>query len=449
MKYPHLWMRVYNTPLMILPEKAMVIEQVLRGRFEGHAGVPQELAVDAATPRPSAFSFRGADKPYRMSEGRVATIPVIGALVQRGSFIDAMSGLTSYNRINGLLDEALADSDVGGILLEIDSPGGEVHGVFDLAKKIYAARGVKPVWAAINEESYSAGYAITAAAERICLPESGCLGSIGVIALHVDQSKRDEKAGCVYTAIYAGKWKNDWTEHAPLSDHARKAGQAEVDRYYGLFTGGVAMMRGIDEDVVRATEAGILAPAAAIELGLADAIGTITDTLAELEAHVEARSKTNFLTGTRTAAGHSQEKTMQNQGTNQPAAATLTAEQQQAHAAELQAARTESERTGREAGATAERARVKAILGCDEAKGRTKLAQHLAFDTDMNADQAKQMLAVSAVEAAAAPANPLAVAMSSVDNPNVGAGGGAQGGDEDADAMARRIAGVGAAAPAK
>ncbi len=438
--YPQLWTRIYNTPLMIHPDKAALIETVLRTKFlEGHVhameGGPLRQHADATR----SLAFNGRTKPYAMTEHGVAVIPILGTLVQRGSFVDAMSGLTSYGRIGAMLRAAMADDDVRAVMFEVDSHGGEVHGVFELAEKIFEARAEKPVWAAIKEEAYSAGYALAAAAERIFIPPSGCTGSIGVIAMHCDQSQKDAKAGYVYTPIFAGKWKNDFTEHEPLSNHARSSAQSEVDRYYALFTGGVAKMRGVDERKVRATEAGILAPAQAVELVLADEIATMDTALEMLDAQV-ARQKGNvFVMGARTAAGSlSQEGIMAEKQSTEAAAGALTAEQQATHAAAITAARDEGMKAGRTEGITAERARISAILSCEEAKDRSSLASHIAFHTDMAAEDARKMLAAAPAQAAQAAADPLAQAMSNVANPKVGADAGNV---DDVDAAARRIAG--------
>ena len=93
--------------------------------------------------------------------------------------------------------------------------------------------------------AYSAAYAIASAAERVYLPRTGGMGSIGVIAIHVDQSAYDEKKGLKYTAIYAGARKNDFSSHKPLTDKAMEVVQAEVDEVYDLFAETVARNRGI------------------------------------------------------------------------------------------------------------------------------------------------------------------------------------------------------------
>src|SRR6185369_6520362 len=114
------------------------------------------------------------------------------------------------------------------------------------------------------------------------VPKSGMVGSVGVIMLHVDQSGANAKRGLDVTHITAGARKADFSPHAPLSDAALNAAQAMVDRLYGQFVDGVAASRGISPDVVRGTEAGLLNPDQALELGMIDAIGTIGDAMQRL-----------------------------------------------------------------------------------------------------------------------------------------------------------------------
>jgi len=150
-----------------------------------------------------------------------------------------------------------------------------VSGCFELADRIYAARGTKPIEAVANDSAFSAAYAIASACDRITLPNSGGVGSIGVVATHVDVSRYEDRIGITYTNVIAGDKKADYSPHAPLSESARAELQAEVDRLAGIFVGTVARNRGIDADAVRALQAGCLFGPAAIAAGLADYIGTV------------------------------------------------------------------------------------------------------------------------------------------------------------------------------
>jgi signal peptide peptidase SppA len=224
--------------------------------------------------------------PAAATPDGIAVIPIHGSLVKRSLGMEAASGLTSYGEIAAMLDSALADHQVSGILLDIDSPGGEASGSFELARRVREVAAVKPVWAVANDAAYSAAYAIAASAQRLFVTQTGGVGSIGVIALHVDQSVKDAKDGYRFTAITAGAHKNDYSPHEPLSDVAKTELQGEVDRLYSIFTEHVATMRGLDIEAVRATEAGLFFGSNAVAQGLADGIQTLETTLAEFQQFI-------------------------------------------------------------------------------------------------------------------------------------------------------------------
>ncbi len=268
----HLASRVYGTPLLIARAKLDTILAVLGPRI-GLA--PTELALPAIVPT--------ASEPAPSRPG-IAVIPIHGTLVRRAVGLEAASGLTSYTRIATDIDAALANPDVAGILLDIDSPGGEAGGVFELSARIRAASATKPIWAHAGDSAFSAGYAIACAAQRVTLSATGGVGSIGVIALHVDQSVRNAQAGLSVTALYAGAHKNDATPHAPLTPQATDALQTEIDRLYALFVDYVGRMRGLDAEAVRATEAALYFGEDAVAAGLADGVAAFETVLADFAA---------------------------------------------------------------------------------------------------------------------------------------------------------------------
>lgn len=266
---PHLAARLFGVPLAIHRPKLDVILSVLGVRI----GLADLAAPVAYTP-----AVRAPGPP----SGKVAVIPIHGTLVRRTSGIEAESGLTSYTGIAAQLDAALASPEVAAILLDIDSPGGESGGVFDLADRIRAASQVKPVWAVANDMAFSAAYALASAATRVFVARTGGVGSIGVIAMHVDQSVKDAQDGVRYTAVFAGERKNDLNPHEPISNEAHAVLKAEVDRVYDLFVETVARHRGLDAGTVRATEAGLFFGPDAVATGLADAVGSLDDALTQL-----------------------------------------------------------------------------------------------------------------------------------------------------------------------
>ncbi len=267
MVLPHLASRLFGTPLLLARAKLDVVLAVLGERI----GLPA-----AAGP----FPIPAASAPIAAPAG-IAVIPIHGTLVRRSHGLEAASGLTAYSDLSHSLEAALADPQVRGVLLDVDSPGGEAGGVFELAERIRAAASIKPIWAHANDSAFSAAYALAAGAQRLTLSQTAGVGSIGVLALHVDQSVKDTKDGLTYTAITAGARKNDYSPHAPLAAGAAQALQTEVDRLYALFVRQVATHRSLDETTVRATDAGLFFAEDAVGARLADAVGSLDQVLAE------------------------------------------------------------------------------------------------------------------------------------------------------------------------
>jgi signal peptide peptidase SppA len=277
---PHLASRLYGTPLLIARPKLDVILGVMARKFAG-----QPLAMpttESAQPRPPAL---------QIVDG-IAIVPVLGTLVRRSAYLDAASGLMSYHAIQAMAEGAFADPQVRAVLLEVDSSGGEAGGVFDLALRLRAlskASG-KPLWAIADEAALSAAYAIASAAEQLWLTRTAEAGSIGVVAVHVDQSGADAQAGLSYTLLHAGEHKIDGHQHAPLPAEVAADIQADLDRLYDQFVELVAAHRRIDAQAVRATQARIYRGEAALRAGLADRIGTLDGALAALQQRLARRA---------------------------------------------------------------------------------------------------------------------------------------------------------------
>ena len=255
--------RILDVPLMITQSKLDQILYVVSDRI----GLDKTLLVSPTMP----VQARNSNSDYAVNKG-VAIIPIHGTLVHRAYGLSALSGISTYESIRAQLDSALTSPDIDSILLDIDSPGGEVAGVFDLADHIYASRNRKPITAAINERGYSAAFAIASSASAIYMTRTAGVGSVGVIMLHVDRSKANEKAGITYTPIYAGDRKIDGSPNSPLSDKARADAQGVVDTVYSLFVSTAARNLNVSESVIRNTQAGTYHGQAAIDIGLAHKI---------------------------------------------------------------------------------------------------------------------------------------------------------------------------------
>ncbi len=282
---PHIASRVLDTPLVIGQAKLEAILAVIGPRIGIEAPASGRLGISnrEGLPAPAVMNGDGQRRGVNLvtPEG-IAVIPVFGTLVKRAGAIEAASGLTSYGHLEDRIMDAATDPAVRAVLLDIDSPGGEAAGVFDLSDLVFEARSLKPVWAVADEEAFSGAYAIASAAERLFVPRTGGLGSIGVVAVHVDRSARDAMEGFRTTTVYAGARKNDFNPHETLKDGARRTLQAEVDRVYALFVDTVARNRGLTADAVRATEARLFFGEDAVAAGLADEVGTMRSAFAAL-----------------------------------------------------------------------------------------------------------------------------------------------------------------------
>lgn len=295
--YPHVVARVFDRPLMIAPAKAELIARVLEPRLGLAAVVVGSDPVPASGPHslaaiPGAAVPRG--KAYALTDRGIAVIPVSGTLVHAAAGLEPPSIFTSYGEIEATFRDAVADGSVRAVLFDLDSFGGEVNGAFDLADVVYGARGVKPVWAVADEAALSAAYALASSASRVVLPRTGAVGSVGVIALHLDVSDRDRAEGLRYTAVHAGARKNDFSPHERLTEEARDILQESVDRVHGLFVATVARNRRMEARRVAATEAAVFEGGDAVAAGFADAVLPFREALAELTESLD-RPRSGFV----------------------------------------------------------------------------------------------------------------------------------------------------------
>lgn len=268
MNLPLLAQRLFNTPLALHPLKAEVVMAALSERFGiTRIGAFSQWEDDDR----EAFSRKGRDSGYDVVGG-IAIIPIHGTLVQKLGSLRPYSGMTGYDGIRQAFLTALTDTAVKGIMLDIDSPGGEVAGCFDLVDEIYQARGTKPIWSVLTESAYSAAYAIASAADRIVVPRTGGVGSVGVIVMHCDWTQKIKDDGLAVTIITYGDRKAESNPYRKLSEQARDAIQKDVAAMGELFVSTVARNRGIAFDTIRDTQAATFIAAEGVELGLADAI---------------------------------------------------------------------------------------------------------------------------------------------------------------------------------
>lgn len=268
-RLPHLAQRLFNCPLAIHPAKCEIIMAALADRF----GVTQLFNGGQAV---EIGAYRDDDGPaaergYDVVDG-VAVIPVQGTLVAKLGGVHPYSGMTGYDGIRTNVGMAIEDPAVKALVLDIDSPGGEVAGLFDLADDVFAARQTKPIRAIVNDAAYSAAYALASATSHISVPRTGGTGSVGVIVLHADLSKALSKAGIKVTLIRYGAHKAEGNEYEKLSPDAAARIQTDTDVMGELFVDTVARNRNMTTAAVKATQAETFLGAAGVMVGFADAV---------------------------------------------------------------------------------------------------------------------------------------------------------------------------------
>lgn len=372
------------------------------------------------------------EKLYAKSDNGLAFIPVWGMLFNKCGW--ACAYFTGYDYLRDAYSAALADTNVRAVVFDVDSFGGEAQGCMELAAWMHDQRATKPTLALANANSCSAGYAVASAAGRMSAIESSYVGSVGVVLVHVDYSGFLEKNGIKVSLLHAGEHKVDGNPYQPLPQSVRKEWQAELETLRERFATEVARNRSMTIDAVLATEARVYNGPDALEVGFIDAVESPMAAVVAFSNELSGSSTQEFAMTTPQKPGA--------QATSDATTQTVTAEQQQP-ASQQTAATSAASTTAKQPSAGDERLRIKAIQGCEEAKGREQLASHLAFETSMSVDEAKALLAASPKAVASeAASNPFAAAMAATPNPNVGADGSQADANDDKTAALLRDYGV-------
>lgn len=383
----HLKNRVLNQPLLVEASYAQTLFGALADKLdiEELTFGANKLSTTDLKDLAAGYSMdaRGERKPYHV-KGRTALIDVSGSLVAKSSFLDSMSGMRGYDGIKSDLDYALSDEDVDDITFMMNSSGGEVTGCFELADYIHSKRGVKQMTAMVQGLACSACYMLAAACDTILSSATSYTGSIGVITAHTSHQKMLEDKGVKITLITSGNNKADGNPYMDLPSEVLAKIQSNLKEIHTMFAERVASFRGISVEAVFDTQASTYMGEQALAVNLIDGI----------VSPIEYIDKLSHTSGNNI--------TMESHMTTADKNATATVAK-----ADHDAALVQAEAAGKEAGlkqgGTDMQARVKGILMSDKAAGKTKMAQHLAFNTSMSVDEAEKMLNVSAAEQVAEP----------------------------------------------
>jgi len=240
---------------------------------EMSAGTPEALMLSAARLIPA-----------RRSSGSVAVIPLSGFLTQKATMFSMLFGGTSVQAFAREVATAMADPSVTAVVMDVDSPGGEVFGVTEAAGQIRAARGTKPLVAVANPMAASAAYWLASQADEVVVTPSGVAGSVGVFSTHLDESKALEQAGLAVKFISYGRRKVEGNSAEPLSEDALASIQARVDDAGRQFEADVAKGRRVSAAKVHSDfgEGGLLTASQAVESGAVDLVATLDEVVAQL-----------------------------------------------------------------------------------------------------------------------------------------------------------------------
>lgn len=223
-------------------------------------------------------------KAIRAVKGKVGVIKIMGPIQQRATSELRKLGGTSTEWVGMALDSLLADSQVGAIVLHIDSPGGSSYGVEELSDKIHQARGEKTIYAHADSMCCSAAFWIASAAHMVLCTPGGDVGSVGVYCAHVDESKSLEDEGLKVTLVSAGKYKVEANSLEPLSDEARAMLQESVNETYSRFIGALKRNRNTTRANVEENygQGRVLSADKALKAGVIDRVMTYDDLISRL-----------------------------------------------------------------------------------------------------------------------------------------------------------------------
>ncbi len=396
-----IWNRIAGEPWAITETALHTILEIAARENES----PQAVAAKLGRNLQNTYSVTERDG--------VAIIPVTGPLFRYANLFTMISGASSYELIARDFTTALENPQIKGIILDIDSPGGEVNGVSELSNMVFAARGKKPVVAYASGDAASGAYWIASAADEIVVSETSALGSIGVVGMYQGKSGKSAEAVEIVSSQSPHKRLD------PTTDDGRSRLQIRIDSMADVFIETIARNRNVSAENVQNHYGGgdVMIGAKAVSAGLADRIGSLEGLIAELSSPQKSPRTEGFFNAQNQPPSTQEKKPMDIETLKKDhpdLVATLTRE-----------------------GASAEKKRLNDILCSEEAKGREKLAKEMALNTDIHAMEARQLLACAPVEEPKATTS-FEKVMSSMPNPAITPA--SDDAVNDVDAVASRIA---------
>lgn len=185
--------------------------------------------------------------------------------------IPPQPGGVAADEIVEQIQRADEDTAVEALVLELNTPGGEVLPSDDIRKAAVEFEG--PTIAYATDRCASGGYWIASGCDEIWSREASIIGSIGVIGSLVNAKELAEQLGVEYERFAAGKYKDAGFPLKEVTDDDREYLQGLIDGYYEQFVSKIVEGRDLDEDAIRETEARVFLGEDAKSRGLVDEIG--------------------------------------------------------------------------------------------------------------------------------------------------------------------------------
>jgi protease-4 len=215
----------------------------------------------------------------------VAEVTVEGPISRSGGGTVPTPTGTPTDAVVEQIERADADSNVRALLLELNTPGGEVVPSDDL--RLAAERFDGPTIAYATDVCASGGYWIATGCDELYAREGSLVGSIGVIGSRVNAAGLADKLGVSYERLAAGEYKDAGISLKEMTEDEREYLQGIIDGYYETFVERVTGGRDLTDEQVRDTEARVYLGRDALDIGLVDEIGTRRDVKARLAERLD------------------------------------------------------------------------------------------------------------------------------------------------------------------
>lgn len=262
---------VTGHPWLLHKPVAQQFHQVLLRHVKGEKLSDEAIAAIVAA---RDAGVRAVPSKYSVEDG-VGIVPITGVIARHAHMVNGMSQPrgTSISQLDTDLKKAVDDPNALSIALMVDSPGGSVDGLIDMADRIARVRGKKPIVTIASGMMASAAYWLGSQTDRVYATRGTIVGSIGVITWVVDDHRAYEAAGYDVSYITTGAAKAAGASGKTQTPEDFEIIRAEINGWYDAFVEAVAKSRGIDAERARQLADGrVHLAAAALELGLIDEI---------------------------------------------------------------------------------------------------------------------------------------------------------------------------------